>query len=235
MLKDPLLERASDQKKRAAFRQQLRLADKANIFAVWPFPENNGEYSRLVFQYNLSELLLEAFHAESLPKVLPLVHILMQALPSCSTKHSPQLLQFLDRLATLPEARETSFAVRDQLDQILQPWMLPLQQVMADEEVRFDTSALQSNAAFGQSQLQANASTPTDSTAMQPSSMRTPHVEETAFFPQLVRNFPSLSCLQSLHIVLLTLSLCTGQSPMSNASCALLFHASHQLCCCFPM
>ena len=185
MLEETLSGQPDDRDRQAAFRQQVRLANKANVFKMWPFPEQNGAHNSLVFQNNLSEFLFDAYHAKQLLVAVPMMKILLKVLPACSTAHSPHLLEFLERLAELRKSPDTPDAVSSQLEQMLHRWIPALQKVMADPKIRFDSAAGHSNAAFDLSQLQATTPSAADSAAMQRFAAA-PHVERPGFFPQLV-------------------------------------------------
>ena len=97
------------------------------MFDFWPLPkEDIASNSQPLTTYQLSSILDQAIKSSHLPETLDLMQFLLNALPSRSTYNCPELLEFLDLLANKSTDRATRNICRDQLQQMLRPWVRPL-------------------------------------------------------------------------------------------------------------
>lgn len=104
----------------SALQQELRFAETVDVWAVWPFPAtpDSSRLPVLSWSQDLSEVLRIGLHTERLPTVLPLMTLLFEALPACSSK-SEHLITTLDVLTELRHDMRVTEPCRKCIDNML--------------------------------------------------------------------------------------------------------------------
>ena len=212
------------------FRQDLRLAAKASVFDFWPLPKDDvASSTQPLTAYQLSSLLAQAINCSHLPETLNLLEFLLKALPSRSTYNCPELLEFLDLLANISIDRATPSICRDQLQQMLRPWMQPVQRALA-------------KLAPVHLSVTSSADISTDSQQHSPATVSIPHwlsntagsyTEERPLFEQMVCAVVKLCCPHlgcSLFQLSASHHCCTGVALLAASASLSLF--THDRCAC---